>query len=104
MRWRTAHIQRGTHAALGTLLGKWQLFMARRGEANFALLQEVAQSKSPEAAWSGYATFWQKLAADCRKEILTMRELARDATRNSAAAARSTAETAPANASSSRSP
>jgi|EndMetStandDraft_7_1072992.scaffolds.fasta_scaffold1377137_1 hypothetical protein len=82
------------HEAFGVLFGEWQHFVTRRVEANMALMQQVAQSKSPEAAWSAYAGFWQKLAEDYGRELSTMTELASDATRNMAAAAQSAAEKA----------
>ena len=77
------------HDAFSVFFGEWQHFVTRRVEANMALMQQVAQSKSPEAAWSAYAGFWQKLAEDYGKELSTMTELASDATRNMAAAAQS---------------
>jgi hypothetical protein len=86
------------HDAFSVLFGEWQHFVTRRVEANMALMQQVAQSKSPEAAWSAYAGFWQKLAEDYGKELSTMTELASDATRNMAAAAQSATEKAGASA------
>jgi hypothetical protein len=82
------------HDSFGAMFGEWQHFLGRRVEANIALMQQVAQSKSPEAAWSAYAGFWQKLAEDYGKEFSVMTELAGDATRSLTAAAQSAADKA----------
>jgi hypothetical protein len=79
------------HEAFAIFFGEWQQFMARRVEANMALMQQMAQSRSPEAAWSAYSRFCQKLAEDCGKELSAMTEMAGDATRSIAAAAQSAA-------------
>jgi len=64
------------HETFGTFLGEWQSFLARRLEADVALMQHLAQCKSAEAVFSAYADFWQRAAEDYGKEFSVMSKIA----------------------------
>ena len=57
------------HEGIATLSGEWQDFLSRRMKEDFALLQRVGASKSPEQVWSAYFAFWQKAAEDYSHEF-----------------------------------
>ena len=57
------------HEGIATLSGEWQDFANRRMKEDFALLQRVSASRSPEQVWAAYIAFWQKAAADYSQEF-----------------------------------
>ncbi len=76
------------------LSGEWQDFVSRRTKEDFELLRRVASAKTPEAAWSAYARFWQKAAEDYTHEYAAMARLVSDFASSGIIAAQHTLEEA----------
>src|SRR5258705_1253085 len=63
------------HEGFGTIASEWQDFVARRLKEDFALMQRLAHSGTPDQFLSAYSDFWQKAAEDYGKEFTTMSKL-----------------------------
>ena len=57
------------HEGVVALSNEWQDFVGRRMTEEFALLQRLGASRSPEQVWAAYAAFWQKAAEDYSEEF-----------------------------------
>jgi hypothetical protein len=71
-----------SHEAFGALLCEWQGFMTRRLAQDVALMQHIAQSKSPDAVWAAYSDFWQGASHDYGRAFMTMGKIVASATSN----------------------
>jgi hypothetical protein len=87
LRWN-AQVQEG----FGTIASEWQNFVSRRIREDFALMQRVAHSRTPDQVWAAYADFWQRAVEDYGKEYMTVGRLVAGVTSKSVAAAQSAAE------------
>jgi hypothetical protein len=61
--------------ALAMVAGEWQAFLAHRLQADMALMQRLAESRTPEQMLAAHAAFWQKAAEDYGKEFTTITKL-----------------------------
>jgi Phasin protein len=63
-----------------TIASEWQDFVGRRLNEDFALVQRLSHSCTPDQILSAYTDFWQKAAEDYGREVTTMTKLATAAT------------------------
>jgi hypothetical protein len=54
----------------GTIASEWQNFVSARLREDFALMQRVAHSRTPDQVWAAYAKFWQTAVEDYGREYL----------------------------------
>ena len=59
----------------GTIASEWQDFVARRLNEDFALVQRLSHSRTPDQMLNAYTDFWQKAAEDYGREVTTMTKL-----------------------------
>ena len=85
-----AHVHKG----IATIASEWQNFVSSRLREDFALMQRIAHSRTPDQLWAAYADFWQKAVEDYAKEYMIMGRFVAGVTSKSLAAAQSTAEEA----------
>jgi hypothetical protein len=72
------------HEGFGTIADEWQDFVGRRLKEDFALIQRLTRSSTPDQIVAAYADFWQKAAEDFGREITTMSKLMTGATTKAA--------------------
>ena len=77
------------HEGFGTIASEWQDFMAHRLKEDFALVQRLTNSCTPDQILAAYTDFWQKAAEDYGKEITTMTKLMTGVTTKMVVAAQS---------------
>jgi hypothetical protein len=53
-----------TQEGFGTIASQWQDFVARRLNEDFALIQHLSHSCTPDQMLNAYTDFWQKAAED----------------------------------------
>lgn len=63
------------HEGFGTIANEWQDFVGRRLKEDFALMQRLAHSATPDQILTAYSDFWQKAAEDYGKEFTTISKL-----------------------------
>jgi hypothetical protein len=63
-----AHVHKG----IATIASEWQNFVSNRLREDFALMQRIAHSRTPDELWAAYADFWQKAVEDYAKEYMIM--------------------------------
>lgn len=63
------------HEGFGTIASEWQDFVGRRLKEEFALMQRLTRSCTPDQILAAYSDFWQQAAEDYGKEIATMSKL-----------------------------
>ena len=80
------------HEGFGTIASEWQTFVGSRFREDFALMQRVVHSRTPDQIWVAYTEFWQKAVKDYGKEYMIMLRLAAGVGSKSMAAAKSAAE------------
>ena len=85
----TAKLSAHVHEGFGTLASEWQNFVGRRLKEDFAFVQQIAQSRTPDQILAAHAEFWQKAMEDYSKEYLLIGSLAAGVTTKSLAAAQS---------------
>jgi hypothetical protein len=66
---------------LGTIASEWQSFVSGRLREDFALMQRIAHSCTPDQVRAAYADFWQKAVEDYAKEYMVMGQLVACVTR-----------------------
>lgn len=82
------------HQGFGTIASEWQDFLGRRLKEDFALMQRLTQSRTPDQVLAVFTDFWQKAAEDYGHEITTMSKLMTGVTTRMVVAARSTTDEA----------
>jgi hypothetical protein len=80
------------HHGFGTIASEWQYFVSHRLQEDFALIQRIALSRTPDQVWVAYAEFWQRAVEDYGQEYMTIGRLVAGVTSKSVAAAQSAAE------------
>ena len=63
------------HEGFRTVVSEWQIFLGRRLEDDFALMQRLTSSRTPDQIWAAYTDFWQKAVEDYGKEITALTKL-----------------------------
>jgi Phasin protein len=63
------------HEGFRTAVSEWQIFLGRRLEDDFALVQRLTSSRTPDQIWAAYTDFWQKAVEDYGKEITALTKL-----------------------------
>jgi Phasin protein len=76
----------------GTIASEWQAFVGSRLREDFALMQRVVHSRTPDQIWGAFTEFWQKAVGDYGKEYAIMLRLVAGVASKSVAAATSPAE------------
>jgi hypothetical protein len=66
----------GLHEGIAAFSNEWQDFMGRRITADFALLQRLGASRSPDQVWAAYVAFWSRAAEDYSQEFAMTAKLA----------------------------
>ena len=61
--------------AFGMIAGEWQAFVGHRLQEDMALMQLLAESRTPEQILAAHSEFWQKAAEDYGKEFTTITKL-----------------------------
>ena len=61
--------------AFGMIAGEWQAFVGHRLQEDMALMQRLAESRTPEQILAAYSAFWQKAGEDYGKEFTTFTKL-----------------------------
>jgi len=82
------------HQGSGAIASECENFVSSRLREDFALMQRIAHSRTPDQHWAAYADFWQKAVEDYAKEYMVMGRLVAGVTSKSVAAAQSAAEKA----------
>jgi hypothetical protein len=82
------------HEGFGTIASQWQNFVRSRLREDFALIQRVAHSRTPDQVWTSYAKFWQKAVEDYGREYMIIGRLVAGVASKSLAVAQSAAEEA----------
>jgi Phasin protein len=68
--------------AFGMIAGEWQAFVGHRLQEDMALMQRLAESRTPQQILAAHSAFWQKAAEDYGKEFTTISKLmAKETTR-----------------------
>lgn len=80
------------HEGFGTIASERQTFVGSRLREDFALMQRVVHSRTPDQIWGAYTEFWQKAVEDYGKEYTIMLRLVAGVASKSVAAATSAAE------------
>jgi Phasin protein len=61
--------------AFGIIAGEWQAFVGHRLQEDMALMQRLAESRTPEQILAAHSEFWQKATDDYSKEFATITKL-----------------------------
>jgi hypothetical protein len=80
------------HEGIGTLGSEWQIFVGRRLQQNYALIQRLSQSRTSDQIVSAYADFWQQVAESYGKELTTLTKLMTGMTSKMVMAAQTTSQ------------
>jgi len=80
------------HEGFGTLGSEWQIFVGRRLQQNYALIQRLSQSRTSDQVVSAYADFWQQMAESYGKELTTFTKLMTGMTSKMVMAAQTTSQ------------
>jgi Phasin protein len=78
----------------GTIASEWQDFVGRRLSEDFALVQRLSHSCTPDQILNAYTDFWQKAAEDYGREVTTMTKLFAGVTSKMVVAAQSATDEA----------
>jgi hypothetical protein len=79
---------------LTTIASEWQDFVGRRLNEDFALVQRLSHSCTPDQILSAYTDFWAKAADDYGREVTTMTKLIAGVTSKMVVAAQSATDEA----------
>src|SRR5262245_53819676 len=82
------------HEGFARIASEWQDFVAGRLKADFALMQRLTHSSTPDQVMAAYADFWHMAAEDYGKEITTMSKLVTGVTTRMVAAAQAASDEA----------
>jgi len=61
--------------AVGLIAGEWQTFVGHRLQEDRALMQRLAESRTPDQVLAAHSEFWQKAVEDYGKEFSTITKL-----------------------------
>lgn len=82
------------HEGFATIASEWQAFVGHRLKEDFALMQRLTHSATPDQVLAAYTDFFQKAAEDYGKEIATISKLMTGVTTKMVAAAQSATDEA----------
>jgi hypothetical protein len=82
------------YEGFGTLASEWQNFVSRRIAEDFAFMQRIVHSRTPDQVRGAHADFWQKAMEDYGKEYMLMGRLSASLTTKAAATAQSACQEA----------
>jgi hypothetical protein len=71
------------------LASEWHNFVGRRLREDFAFMQQMAQSRTPDQILAAHVEFWQKAMQDYSREYLLIGRLATAAASKAVSAAQS---------------